>query len=281
VRVRVGDVRLFFEVDGFKLVPEGPTMRERPTLVALHGGPGFDHSMLKNAFRPLADGVQVITFDQRGNGRSDHGDSAKWNLDQWADDVAGFCEALEIEKPVVLGQSFGSFVAMAFAIRHPDKPAKLILSSGAPRIDLDRARAMFERLGGAEALEVFNRYWDEPGDEQNFADYMRVCLPLYNPTPVSEEVIARVVMNRELMERFGLGELRTFDYRAELGKIRCPTLVLAGELDPITTVDDAEDIVAALPPELVRFERFPQAGHGVFRDQPDEALAVIREFILT
>jgi pimeloyl-ACP methyl ester carboxylesterase len=108
-----------------------------------------------------------------------------------------------------------------------------------------------------------------------------VCLPLYNPTPVSEEVIARVVMNRELMERFGLGELRTFDYRAELGKIRCPTLVLAGELDPITTVDDAEDIVAALPPELVRFERFPQAGHGVFRDQPDEALAVIREFILT
>lgn len=280
MRVQVGDVRLFFEVDGLKLVSDGSTMREQPTLIALHGGPGFDHSMMKSAFRPLAEIAQVITYDHRGNGRSDYGDRGRWNLDQWADDLAAFCDALEIEDPIVLGQSFGSFVAMVFGIRHPDRPTKLVLSSGSAHIRLDRARPMFDRLGGPEAVEVFDRYWKEPGSDEAFTDYMRVCLPLYNPTPVQPEVIARIVMNRELMEAFSLGELRTFDYRGELGRIRCPTLVLAGELDPITTVEDAEDIVAALPPDLVRFERFPRAGHGVFRDQPEEALAVIREFVL-
>jgi proline iminopeptidase len=49
MRARVGDVRLYFDVEGMGLVPDGPTMRERPTIVSLHGGPGSDHSMLKLA----------------------------------------------------------------------------------------------------------------------------------------------------------------------------------------------------------------------------------------
>jgi pimeloyl-ACP methyl ester carboxylesterase len=43
--VRVNGVRLFFDVEGAGLVPDGPRMREKPTLVLLHGGPGFDHSI--------------------------------------------------------------------------------------------------------------------------------------------------------------------------------------------------------------------------------------------
>jgi len=42
MRVLVGDTRIHFEVDGARLVPDGPTMRERPTMILLHGGPGFD-----------------------------------------------------------------------------------------------------------------------------------------------------------------------------------------------------------------------------------------------
>ena len=47
VRVRVGDVRLYFDVDGAKFVPDGPRMRERPTVILLHPGPGFDHALYK------------------------------------------------------------------------------------------------------------------------------------------------------------------------------------------------------------------------------------------
>ena len=54
--------------------------------------------------------------------------------------------------------------------------------------------------------------------------------------------------------------------------------MIGGELDPITPVADSQDIAAAIPRAEVRI--FEGAGHGVFRDKPEEAVAVIREFIL-
>ena len=55
MHVFVNGVRLFFDVEGAKLVPDGPAMREKPTLLLLHGGPGFDHSIYKPAYSALAD----------------------------------------------------------------------------------------------------------------------------------------------------------------------------------------------------------------------------------
>jgi pimeloyl-ACP methyl ester carboxylesterase len=51
--------------------------------------------------------AQIIYLDLRGNGRSDAGPKEAWNLCQWGDDVRGFCDVLEIERPIVLGVSFG------------------------------------------------------------------------------------------------------------------------------------------------------------------------------
>ena len=58
--VTVNGARLYFDVEGAGLVPDGPRMREKPTLLLLHGGPGFDHTMYKPAFSQLADIAQVI-----------------------------------------------------------------------------------------------------------------------------------------------------------------------------------------------------------------------------
>ena len=58
MHVLVNGVRLFFDVEGAKLVPEGSAMRERPTLILLHGGPGFDHTVYKPAYSALADIAQ-------------------------------------------------------------------------------------------------------------------------------------------------------------------------------------------------------------------------------
>jgi proline iminopeptidase len=54
---------------------------------------------------------------------------------------------------------------------------------------------------------------------------------------------------------------------------------MAGGLDPICPIETSEEIVDALPASLVRFERFDDCGHGVFRDDPERAFAVLREFI--
>jgi pimeloyl-ACP methyl ester carboxylesterase len=278
VRVALPDgTRIFFEVIGRKLVPDGPTMRERPTLLVLHGGPGFDHTGLASIFEPLADDVQLVFLDHRGQGRSDGDDPADWNLDRWVPDIAAFCEALELEQPMILGQSFGGVVALAAAARYPDRPSKLIVSSSLAKFRPDRAFPMFERLGGAEVREVAERHFRELTDE-TADEFLRVCLPAYNPKPIDPDVIARTRLKLEVGNHFFRNEGFDVDLFPELPNIRCPTLVIGGELDPITPVADSQDIAAAIPHAEVRI--FEGAGHGVFRDQPEEAVAVIRDFVL-
>src|SRR5213078_3675585 len=82
MQVHANGRRLWFDVDGPALVPDGPTMRERPTVVLLHGGPGsYDHSYLKPDFARLADVAQVVYLDLPGHGRSEWGDATTWSLE--------------------------------------------------------------------------------------------------------------------------------------------------------------------------------------------------------
>src|SRR6266568_4119629 len=277
--VSVGDVRLFVDVDGAKLVPDGMSMRERPTIILVHGGPGFDHTPFKAHYSPLTEIAQVVYYDHRGNGRSDEGPRERWNLDQWADDLRTLCDVLGIERPIVFGASFGGFVALNYALRHPDHPARLVLSSTAAHIRLERALAMFERLGGPEARSVAERFFAEP-TANHLDEYLRVCGPLYTQRPRPPEILARVTRRPEVSEHFFRGEMMRFDFTQRLSEIRCPVLLLAGELDPIVTIEDAEELAAALPPDRLRFVRFADAGHMLAAEQPEAVLDLIREFVL-
>jgi proline iminopeptidase len=110
---------------------------------------------------------------------------------------------------------------------------------------------------------------------------MAVCMPLYNPTqdPALEAGRTRAIMRTEVMFDFITGEQGAMDMTADLAKIACPTLVMAGGLDPITPLACAEEIHAALPPGLSTLEVFDAAGHGVHRDEPERAEAVLRAFL--
>ena len=114
--VDVGSARLFFDVVGESLNAATPDMTLRPTLILLHGGPGYDHSTLRPYFDRYSDTHQLIYLDHRGCGRST-GEQETWHLDQWADDLAVFCSTLGIDSPMVFGQSFGGMVAMNYAVR--------------------------------------------------------------------------------------------------------------------------------------------------------------------
>jgi proline iminopeptidase len=70
------------------------------------------------------------------------------------------------------------------------------------------------------------------------------------------------------------------DFRADLARLRCPVLVMAGDRDPITPIAFSEVIAAALPQHLVRFERFAGCGHDVIPDAAERAFAILRAFIL-
>ena len=280
--VTVNGARLYFDVEGAGLVPDGPRMREKPTLLLLHGGPGFDHTMFKPAFSALTDIAQVIYYDHRGQGRSG-GSTETWTLANWGDDVKGLCDALGIERPIVFGGSFGGFVAQAYATRHPTHPAKLILSSTCARVVYDDIIAAFERIGGKQARDAAAAYWLDPTMERRIK-YLETCLPYYNTRASNDpDALKRAILRHDVGLAFNgpKNEQGRMDFRADLARVQCPVLVMAGDRDPIMPMSLTETMVSSLPPHLVRFERFENCGHGVQRDDPEKAFRIIREFILS
>ena len=270
-----GGIRLFVDIDGLGLVPDGPSMVERPTVVLLHGGPGSDHSWFKaDPSTDLSDLAQVVYYDHRGNGRSDPGTREDWTLDVWADDVVRLCDALGIERPIVIGSSFGGFVAQRYLARHPNHPARVVLTCTSPRLDIDVIAAAFGRVGGEAAASAARDFWTS-GPEA-ILGYIEHCLPLYTVEPLDTDVIARAVMNFDVLGHFQAGEQLTMDLAPGLAQATCPVLVLAGELDPVCPVEMSEEIVAALSRAEVTFERFADASHD---DVSRRAEAVVRSFV--
>ena len=115
----VRGTRIYFDVEGIGLVPDGTAMRERPAAMVIHGGPGGDHSGFKPGYTPLAARMQLVYFDHRGQGRSDRANPASYTLDENVEDMEALRRHLGLGPIVSIGTSYGGMVAMAHAARYP------------------------------------------------------------------------------------------------------------------------------------------------------------------
>jgi proline iminopeptidase len=275
MRIEVSGTHLWFDTAGSSLVPDTDSMRERPTLVLVHGGPGvYDHSYFKPYFDTLAEHAQVVYLDLRGHGRSDWGDTGAWTLETCADDVHVFCETLGIERPFVLGHSMGGPIVLLYGARHPGQAGGLIVSSGFARWDHDRLVEGFRRVAGDEVADLADRsYLDEDVADDEWA---RVYAAFGRHVPGEEK--ARTPQNLDL-NTHGMNLIRRLDIVDQLERVDVPTLVSVGELDPVTPVAAAEEIVAALPDGLGRLQVIPEAGHFTWLDAPDRYWQMLVDFV--
>lgn len=276
--VDIGSARLFFDVLGESLGVTTHNMAQRPTLILLHGGPGYDHSTLRPHFDRYSNTHQLIYLDHRGCGRST-GDKDSWNLDQWADDIEIFCKILGIDSPIIFGQSFGGMVAMHYAARYPKNISKLILSSTAAKFRLDETVKMMRELGGDNAAKVAHLFFSDPS-QAAYDRYGEVCLPLYsNPNiPASGSYRNRAIERPEVALHFFSDEMTRMDMRAEIAKITCPTLIIGGSIDPVTPPACSHAIANAIG-DNAQLKMFEGCGHGPHRDDPEGAEKVMRNFL--
>ena len=278
MHVDVNGTRLWFDVDGPALVPDGAEMSQRPTVVLLHGGPGsFDHSYFKPDFARLSAAAQVVYVDLPGHGRSEWGDPAGWSFELCADSVRDFCDTLGIANPVVYGHSLGGFVAMVYAARHPGHARALVLQSTFARFDLSRIVEGFRRAGGDDVAATAERAYGGDGLPVTPEEWAP-CWRLVGRWVPGEDERARTVVNQELNAP-GLELMRRFDVLDQLVGIVCPTLVCVGELDPVTPVASAREIADALPEGVARLEVIQGAGHFAWKDAPDRYWPLLAEFV--
>jgi proline iminopeptidase len=245
-------------------------------VVLVHGGPGtYDHSYFKPDFDRLAQHAQVVYLDLRGHGRSEWGDAANWTLESCADDVRLFCDALGIERPIVIGQSMGGPIALLYGARHPAHAAGLVVLSGFCRWDPARLVEGFRRVAGDAVAAIAERSYtgeDVPDDE-----WARVY-SAFGPNLPDPELRAHVPKNLEL-NGHGMDLIRALDIADQLGQVAAPTLVVVGDLDPVTPLDAAEEIIHALPEGIGRLQVLEGAGHFHWLDTPDRFWPMLIEFI--
>lgn len=261
-----------------KLVRE--VLGEGAPLLALHGGFGLDHSYFWPWLQPLP--MQLVLPDQRGCGKSSRDGLEEASFATLSADLEELREELGLERWTVLGHSFGSYVALDYAHRYPDRVQKLVLVGGAPALDYpDVIGANLTKRGTPEQAALLQQAMSSPlPSDDDFRRGWNLILPLYfhdfDPT-----VAARMdeKMHYSAPALFhGFRMLSQFSSLPWLSDLRMPTLVAGGRHDWIAPpAQGSERLARGLPhAELVLFE---ESGHFPFIEENDRFLSVLTEFL--
>ena len=247
----LGAVRLYYE-------RAGSGERE---LLFVHGW-CCDHTAFRPQFDHFARTHAVTALDLRGCGRSDRPEDG-YTIRDFADDLARFCTAVGIEKPVVIGHSSGGMIAVELAARHPSVPRALVLVDPGPIDPLPETVKLFssfaEQLEGPSGEDVRRLYVQDMGARDEDLARWIVELMSATPLPIAAAVIRGVVAWN------GVGALRL---------CTVPTLLLRAALGANT------DIVRlhALKPDL-EVGITVGAGHFHQLEVPDQVNAMIERFL--
>lgn len=278
MRLNVGDVRLFVETVGTKLRIEGANVVEKPTILFVHGGPAWDHLTMRMDFAPLADVAQLVFYDHRGLGRSDVSSPSQWHLSQWAADLNQIIERLGLNRPIVLGQSFGGMVAQRFALDYPDSYSGLILSATAARFNLPEVLETFRVLGGEELATIAQSFYTASNPDHRDR-FLREGFPFYTTSKAT--IGALSPFKPDVLDHFfsSAGDAHLFDYRDELARIDAPVLVIGGDRDPVISANAVREMAESFRPGIAQLMIYENCGHGAARDRPEVALDLIRSFV--
>ena len=260
---------------------------DAPPLLLLHGGPAASHDYLLPQMLALAEDHRLVTYDQRGGGRSRHDDDRAeigWR-DQVAD-VARVAAELRVAPLVVLGYSWGGLLAMLYATEAADgrvapPPAKLALVDPAPitratRIEFERELA---RRQASPAIAEARAELQASGLRAQDADAYRqrafelsVAGYFADPARASDLTPFRVTGRVQQSIWDSLGE---YDLTDALSRVHVPALVVHGRQDPIPLAS-SEAAARALGTTCVVIDN---AGHVPYVEQPDQLFALLRGFL--
>lgn len=265
--------------DGVALaVHRRPGPAGAPALVAVHGFGGGLVDFVDHA-GALAATHDVVLLDLPGHGASEApADPGRYRLDRFVDDVVDVVDALGLPAFRLLGHSMGGVVAQRLALRAPDRVEALVLMDTWPgavpgfEADLvEAAAALGEREGKAVLRSVLDAVapLDTPA-----ARRLRAASPEYERRKAARwEAVSLTMWVSVVRELVAL-----VDESHRLAAIRCPTLVVVGELD-LPFRPAAERLAAAVPG--ARLAVVPDAGHEPQLEAPAAWLAALDGFLAT
>jgi proline iminopeptidase len=246
-----------------------------PVAVVLHGGLGIDHRPYRS-LDPLADVLRLVYLDHRGNGGSEG--AGDLTMEQWADDAAAIAGLESGGEPfVVIGHSFGGFIAQELAIRHPDAIRALVLVGTTPgQLGEGEEPAPPGPPPPPEFLELLQTM---PSTDDQLAEGMMKLAAAYvhRASPdVLRSLMDGTVFRADVMRK-GFEELAGWSAVDRLYDVKAPTLLLVGRHDSFTSWPQSERIAGRLrDAEVVVLE---DSGHFPWLDEPEEFFMALRAWL--
>jgi pimeloyl-ACP methyl ester carboxylesterase len=260
-QIEVAGLRIAFERRG-----------EGPPLVLLHGGYGCDSRAWRGQLDALSDEFTVVAWDAPGHGQSSDPPET-FGLADYADAVAGFVAALDLDRPHVLGLSFGGGLAIELYRRYPTIPQTLILAGA------------YAGWAGSLPPEVVEERLQRALRESELppGTWLPAYMPgMFSPSP-QPEIVDEMMSIMLGVHPVGLrAELRAFakaDLRDVLPTIEVPTLVLHGEHDQRAPLPVAEYLHAHIPGSTLVV--LPGVGHISNVEAADQFNDAVRNFLHT
>ena len=231
----------------------------------------YDHRMWMPMLEHFGNKRQAIVADLRGHGQSPV-PPGPYTLEAMADDCAALLDRFGHAKADFVGLSLGGMVGQAFALRHPDRVNRLVLSNtsssyGAQGRGMWEARKKLVRESGMGALHDLMV-------SRNFSESYR----LGHPGKISE---AMQPLATTSVEGYAgcCDAIAELEYTASLPRIRARTLVIAGSLDPGTPVAMAEVLASGIPDS--RLAVIDGAAHLSAYEKPAEYATLVGRFLDT
>jgi pimeloyl-ACP methyl ester carboxylesterase len=271
----------FLELDGARLhyLDEGPADTGTP-VVLLHGNTvTLDDWIVSGVFDLTARSRRVVAFDRPGFGHSERPRDRPWTPAAQANSLRRACRRLGVERPVVVGHSWGTLVALAWALQAPQEVAGLVLISGYyyPSTRLDAwlvTPAAVPVLG-----DLLNHTVSPPLTHLTLPGTLRT---MFAPHRVPDRfhhafpkgLIPRPKQIRAMSQEGAIMVQAAAALRRHYGGVSCPSVVMTGDADRVV---DPEDQSIRLAHELNEAELriVPGAGHMVHHAVPREVAEAI------
>ncbi len=253
-------------------------------LVLMHGGPGLDHTSLRDLQR-CADQFTMIFYDHRCNGRSEGADVSTMTWENLTADADALRQALGYDQWAVLGHSFGGMVALEYALRYPASVSHLILmdTGGDIRWLQCNAPQILEKRGfNAAAVEAARRFFSGQLTTKEVLPLALKFSTAYYFNSSLWTMVRDIVAGRDLKMRpeahvFGYGQLlQGWNVMNRLSEIRAPTLVMTGREDFLFPPEHEVELARGIP--NAKLEIIECAGHEAPSEQPGQVTRAIRDF---
>ena len=253
------------------------------TIVALQGGPGITAEYLR-VLEPLASPtLRLVIYDQRGSPRVTVGTTRPeaWSRATAANDLLAVIDAVGAHRAHLLGHSWGGLAMQAFAEAHPDRVASLIFVDAVPPTSAALGRggaARAAKLAHMQAAGLVPMKLPSPTEDCREAILATSSVMLADPVHPPAALASAVEGCSWKDAPAVLSQGSEYDYRAALGRLAVPVLVMMGDKDPVDA-GWADETQRALSRAQVLRVTVQNCGHFPFWEQPPTFFSEVRSFL--